>query len=82
MMTDLRSGGVSPARAKRRARAEKALGALTRKHGKGACWVCRSTSGLKTARAAFGTRCRRCIALGKTTPDVELYEQLKKELET
>lgn len=64
--------------AKRKNKIQARLGQL--RLGKNHCWVCRSTSGVKTAREATGTRCRTCIAEGKTTPEVIEYEKLKAEL--
>ena len=62
---------------KRNQKVQAALGALVQKHGKGRCWICFSVSGMKTSREGYGTRCRRCIEEGRTTPDVEEYERLK-----
>lgn len=66
--------------AKRKTKIQARLGELRR--GKyNHCWVCRSTSGVKTAREATGPRCKQCISDGKTTPEVIEYEKLKAELD-
>jgi hypothetical protein len=64
----------------RKLKIQKRLGSLKAKHNS-ACWVCGSGSGIKTAREAFGQRCRKCIADGRTTPDVIEYDRLKIQLE-
>jgi hypothetical protein len=64
----------------RKLKIQKRLGSLKSKYGS-ACWVCRSGSGVKTAREATGCRCRKCIADGRTTPDVIEYDRLKTQLE-
>ncbi len=63
----------------RKMKIQKRLGALRLRHS--GCWVCGSHSGLKTAREACGTRCKRCIDEGKTTPDVTEYDRLKARLD-
>lgn len=64
----------------RKMKIQKRLGTIKARHGC-RCWVCGSTSGVKTAREAYGTRCKRCIAEGKTVPDVIEYDRLKAQLD-
>lgn len=57
---------------------QKRLRELGMKNGKGHCWVCGSTSGLKMSREAYGTRCVKCISENNTNADVIEYDRLKK----
>jgi hypothetical protein len=67
--------------ATRKLKIQKRLGVIRDRHGKGHCWVCGSGSGVKTAREAYGTRCKRCLEEGKTVPDVIEYDRLKATLD-
>ena len=64
---------------KRKAKIQYRLGELRR--GKwNHCWVCGSTSGVKTSRVSTGTRCVKCIEKGRITSEVVEYDRLKAEL--
>lgn len=70
-------------RAKLRQRLEAQLHELWTRHGgdgRGVCWICNSTRGMKTSRMSYGVRCKRCRDSGKSTEDVETYERLKQQL--
>lgn len=62
---------------KHTAKIRKRLRELRAENGNGACWVCRTTDSMHAGRNAYGTRCKRCIELGRTNPDVEEYSRLK-----
>lgn len=65
---------MAPSKEKRKI--QHRLGVLTRRHGRGACWICGSVRGVKTAREAFGTRCRGCMKNGIVNEDVLEHERL------
>lgn len=65
----------------RKMKIQKRLGTIRDRHGRGRCWVCGSVSGVKTAREAYGTRCKRCLGDDKTSPDVTEYDRLKAQLD-
>jgi len=67
--------------AKRRAKIEKLLTEIRSRHPHGACWVCGTHRGMKTSRASYGLRCRKCFEGGRTIPDVGLFEQCSAEIE-
>ena len=66
-----------PSKEKRKIQAR--LGALARGRYSH-CWVCGSGAGLKTAREAYGTRCKRCIEEGRTNEAVQEHDRLLKRL--
>lgn len=63
--------------ARNKLKLQREIKVLNDKHGRGRCWVCGSTHGLKMSRAATGVRCNQCIREGKTTGDVQAYEMAR-----
>lgn len=70
---------IHPSISKQAEKIKREMVAIRRINGRGKCWVCNSTSGVKAGRNSYTNICRACELKNKSTSSARKYNELKRK---